>query len=72
MGSAFGRSISHAIPGRRRSTQFTEIGRDEGGKSWNELLKRPTIRFYPPQGATVLPARPKGPVRLPLGAGEPK
>ena len=30
MASAFGRSISHAVPGRRISTPFTEIGRDEG------------------------------------------
>ena len=30
MASVFGRSISHAVPGRRISTPFTEIGRDEG------------------------------------------
>ena len=30
MGSVCVGSISHAVPGRRRSTQFTEIGRDEG------------------------------------------
>ena len=30
MARAFGRSISHAVPSRRISTPFTEIGRDEG------------------------------------------
>ena len=55
-------SISHAVPGRRRSTQFTEIGRDEG------VNRGMSFRKPPPFDST----RPKGqPYGCPLGRVNP-
>ena len=59
MASAFGRSISHAVPGRRIRTPFTEIGRDEGVNRGMSFRKDPPFDSTRPKGPGS--TRPKGP-----------